>query len=265
MLKRAWSPSAVLKPAKALPALATRPRVKAHSLAARVSTTIRPHGAFALFSNTTGNANTAAGVIALYSNTTGHRNTAMGQETLYLNTEGYRNTAIGMAALFFNTTGNYNTGFGWTSLEYNETGSTNTALGFGAGYFLEGDNNICIGTGGDPADSNTIHIGTVVEYTDPDPPNEVHPVHTATYIAGISDQTAASGVAVYINSDGKLGTLTSSERFKADIKAMDDASEAILALKPVTFRYKHEIDPTGMPQFGLVAEDVEKVNPDLVV
>ncbi|PYL75429.1 MAG: hypothetical protein DMF26_08285 [Verrucomicrobia bacterium] len=97
------------------------------------------------------------------------------------------------------------------------------------------------------ADSNTIRIGTVVEYTDPDPPNEVHPVHTATYIAGISGQTASGGVAVYINSDGKLGTLTSSARFKTEIKPMDESSEAILALKPVTFHYKHEIDPKGIP------------------
>lgn len=93
----------------------------------------------------------------------------------------------------------------------------------------------------------------------------VHPVHTATFIAGISGQTAPSGVAVYINTDGQLGTLTSSARFKTEIIPMNRESEAILALKPVTFRYKKEIDPAGTSQFGLVAEDVEKVNPDLVV
>ncbi len=91
-----------------------------------------------------------------------------------------------------------------------------------------------------------------------------HGAHTATYIAGINGATASGGVAVYINSDGKLGTLTSSARFKTEIKPMDKSSEAILALKPVTFRYKHEIDPKGIPQFGLVAEEVEKVNPNLV-
>jgi len=219
----------------------------------------------ALLSTTTGlGVNTATGDIALYSNTTGHRNTATGMQSMFSNTTGARNTATGMSALFFNTTGNFNTADGWTALDNNQTGSLNTALGFGAGYFLEGDNNIDIGTGGDPADSNTIRIGTVVEYTDPDPPNEVHPVHTATYIAGISGQTASGGVAVFIDSDGKLGTLTSSARFKTEIKPMDESSEAILALKPVTFRYKHEIDPKGISQFGLVAEEVEKVNRDLV-
>ena len=222
------------------------------------------NGHQALYSNTTGDVNTAIGGIALLNNTTGHRNTATGFQTLINNTEGYRNTADGYSAMFFNTTGNFNTTCGWASLEYNQTGSMNTALGFGAGYFLEGDNNIAIGTGGDPADSNTIRIGNVVEYVDPDSPFEVHPIHTTTYIAGISGQTAADGVAVFINSDGKLGTLTSSARFKDDIKPMDRASEAVLALKPVTFCYKHEIDPKGIPQFGLVAEDVEKVNPDLV-
>jgi hypothetical protein len=129
---------------------------------------------------------------------------------------------------------------------------------------LTGDNNIDIGNVGDPADSNTIRIGTVVQFTDPFFPNLVHPVHTATYIAGISGQTASGGAAVFVNTDGKLGTLTSSARFKTEIKPMDKASEAILALKPVSFRYKKEVDPDGIPQFGLVAEDVEKVNPDLV-
>jgi hypothetical protein len=92
-----------------------------------------------------------------------------------------------------------------------------------------------------------------------------HGAHTATYVAGINGATASGGAAVFINSDGKLGTLTSSARFKTDIKPMDESSEAILALKPVTFHYKDEIDPKGIPQFGLVAEEVEKVNPDLVL
>jgi len=93
----------------------------------------------------------------------------------------------------------------------------------------------------------------------------VHPVHTATYIAGISGQTASGGAAVFVNTDGKLGTLTSSARFKTDIQPMDKASEAIHSLKPVTFRYTKEVDAQGIPQFGLVAEDVEKINPNLVV
>jgi hypothetical protein len=88
---------------------------------------------------------------------------------------------------------------------------------------------------------------------------------TATFVAGIRGVTVASGIGVIIGSNGQLGTVTSSARFKEAIKPMDKASEAILALKPVTFRYKHDLDPDGVPQFGLVAEQVEKVNPDLVV
>ena len=87
---------------------------------------------------------------------------------------------------------------------------------------------------------------------------------TSTYIAGISGVAVAGGVGVIVDSNGHLGTVVSSARFKDEIQPMDKASEAILALKPVTFRYKHELDPDGIPQFGLVAEQVEKVNPDLV-
>ena len=128
-------------------------------------------------------------------------------------------------------------------------GDGNIALGVLAGWQQNtGSNNIYIGSLGTDEDS-TIRIGSG---------------QTATYIAGISSQVASGGVTVFINSDGRLGTLTSSARFKTEIKPMDNSSEVILALKPVTFRYKHEIDPKGIPQFGLVAEDVEKVNPDLV-
>jgi hypothetical protein len=114
-----------------------------------------------------------------------------------------------------------------------------------------GNNNIDIGNEGVADESNTIRIGDEA-------------VQTATYIAGISGQTAADGVAVYVNADGKFGTLTSSSRFKDKITPMGDASEAIHLLKPVTFRYKKEIDARSIPQFGLVAEEVEKVNPDLI-
>ena len=114
-----------------------------------------------------------------------------------------------------------------------------------------GHNNIDIGNLGVDTDSQTIRIGD-------------SNFQTATYIAGISGQAASGGVAVYVNSDGKLGTSNSSIRFKDAIKPMDKASEAILALKPVTFHYKKELDPKSIPQFGLVAEEVEKVNPDLV-
>ena len=101
-------------------------------------------------------------------------------------------------------------------------------------------------------ESNTIRIGTNAS-------------HTRTFIAGIKDVVINLGDPVYINSAGQLGSVLSSQRYKADIKPMDNASEAIFALKPVTFHYKQEFDPKGVPQFGLVAEEVAKVNPDLVV
>jgi len=90
-------------------------------------------------------------------------------------------------------------------------------------------------------------------------------VSNSCYIGNIWAQTSPEGAAVFVSSSGKLGTTTSSRRFKEEIKPMERASEALFALKPVTFRYKKEIDPQGIPQFGLVAEDVEAVNPDLVV
>jgi len=114
-----------------------------------------------------------------------------------------------------------------------------------------GDFNIAIGNLGVAGESRRIRIGT-------------RGTQTRTFIAGISGVTVPNGVGVIVNPNGQLGTVVSSERFKDAIKPMDIASEAILALKPVTFYYKHEIDPNGIPQFGLVAEDVEKVNPDLV-
>jgi len=126
-----------------------------------------------------------------------------------------------------------------------------------------GDDNNLIGNVGVDGESNTIRIGTPVSGTNCI--GGVEPAHTATYIAGIFGATASGGSTVYVTSDGHLGTMTSSARFKEDIRPMDKISEAILALKPVTFRYKHELDPRGTSQFGLVAEDVEKVNPDLVV
>jgi hypothetical protein len=140
----------------------------------------------------------------------------------------------------------------------------NIALGVGAGENLTTENNnIDIANLGVTGDTNTIRIGEPTAVTDP-VFGETLPAHTATFIAGIYGKTASGGTAVYINSSGQLGTLTSSARFKQDIHSMDKASEAILALHPVTFRYRQELDPNGIPQFGLVAEQVEKVNPDLV-
>jgi hypothetical protein len=152
-----------------------------------------------------------------------------------------------------NTTGSNNTAEGFQALFHNTTGSNNIAVGANGGFNLTtGSNNIDIGASGVAGESNTIRIGKVG-------------VQKTAYIQGISGATVASGVTVIVGGDGHLGTVTSSARFKDEIKPMDKASEAILALKPVTFRYKHELDPEGIPQFGLVAEQVEKVNPDLVV
>jgi hypothetical protein len=206
----------------------------------------------ALFNNTSGSDNTATGTVALYSNTTGSSNTVNGDSALFYNTTGAQNTAIGFQALLFNRTGNDNTANGVLALAYNATGSNNIALGNSAGINLTtGSDNIYIGNLGNHGESGKIRIGTVG-------------TQTATFLAGISGVTVADGVGVIVGANGKLGTVVSSVRFKHEIKPMDKASEAILALKPVTFRYKKELDPDGIPQFGLVAEDVEKVNPDLV-
>jgi hypothetical protein len=209
-------------------------------------------GSGALFRNTTGDDNTATGEAALTLNTSGSNNTASGYQTLNQNTTGNANTADGRFALFFNTIGSGNTAVGFGALLNNRRGNSNIALGYQAGQSLStGDNNIDIGNIGVGAEANTIRIGTAGTQTN-------------AYIAGISGATVPTGVAVIVDSSGHLGTTTSSARFKEAIKPMDKASEAILALKPVTFRYKHELDPEGIPQFGLVAEDVQKVNPDLV-
>jgi hypothetical protein len=219
-------------------------------------------GESALYSNTTGCCNAAFGEDALVSNTEGNWNAGTGTNALFNNTTGSLNTGNGSGALFSNTTGNFNTASGFAALEVS-TGNLNIALGFVAGGNLaSGDNNIDIGNLGVAAESNTIRIGTVVPFTDNF--GVTHPKHTATYVAGIMGKTVARGVPVFINANGQLGTATSSARFKDDIKPMDKASEAILALRPVTFRYKPEIDPEGLPQFGLVAEDVDKVNAHLV-
>src|SRR5947207_1334637 len=197
--------------------------------------------------------NTAEGAQALFSLTTGGANTAIGFQALFRNTTGVDNAATGWRALFHNTIGDANTANGFEALFYNTTGGDNIAVGFLAGTNLTtGSNNIDIGNFGVDAESNAIRIGRPLVQT------------ALTYIAGISGTTVPNGVAVVVGTDGHLGTISSSCRFKDEIKPMDNASEAILALKPVTFRYKQEFDPKRIPQFGLVAEEVEKVNPDLV-
>jgi hypothetical protein len=207
----------------------------------------------ALNSNLSGTGNTANGLAALLVNTTGSLNTAMGVDALEHNNGNY-NTAAGYQALEWNGTGSNNTGSGSQSLYFNTTGSNNIAVGFQAGYYLSGNNNIAIGNPGVAGESDTIRIGTT----------GTTGTHTATFVAGIFNATTSGGIPVYVDASGKLGTLPSSQRFKDQIKPMDKESEALLSLTPVTFRYKPEIDPRTVPQFGLIAEEVEKVNPDLV-
>jgi hypothetical protein len=201
------------------------------------------NGAQALTSNTTGAENTANGYNALYSNTIGRDNTANGDRALASNTTGNSNTAIGERALVQNTIGRLNTANGVEALFANTTGNGNTTLGYAAGSAITNASNvICIGW------------NVVGENVD-----------NSCFIGNIFGATSSGGTAVHIDSAGRLGTITSSRRFKEEIKPMERASEALFALKPVTFRYKKGIDPQAIPQFGLVAEDVEAVNPDLVV
>src|SRR5262245_39209328 len=260
-------------------------------------------GAFALFNNTDGAINSAFGAYALFSNTEGTQNTAIGVQALYTNTTGQDNTAAGYQALFFNdgdpnnlegsdnaafgayalgnsTTGDSNSAFGWSALGNNTigfdntamgalalssntdhhantavgtralqhaTGGFNTALGDQAGFNVTTANNvICIGSGGDNTD-NSCFIGNIYSNIQP--------------VIGIDPDY------VTIASNGKLGRSNlngSSRRFKHDIKPMDRASEAIFALKPVSFRYNKEYDATQRPSFGLIAEEVAEIAPDLV-
>lgn len=221
----------------------------------------------ALFSNTTGYDNTAIGYNALRDNTTGGSNVAIGAGTLPLDTTGGLNTAVGMRALNQNTTGQENTAIGFEALMNNTsgnlnvgigpavggnltTGSENILIGWGAGSTIsDGSNNIVIGSPGRPGESSTIRIGSQIR---------------KTYIAGIS-ASAVNGMAVVVSNNGQLGVAPSSARYKTGLKSMGRGSEAVLSLRPVTFHYKEDLDPGGIPQFGLVAEEVAKVDPDLVM
>ncbi|HEY2569179.1 MAG TPA: tail fiber domain-containing protein [Candidatus Udaeobacter sp.] len=216
------------------------------------------NGGFALFSNTEGGANTAIGNQALLNNTSGNDNTASGRQALLFNTTGGSNTAIGESCLFNNVDGGANTAIGLNALQNNTHGSNNTAIGLNAlGGSSSGSHNVGLGDGAGvnvTSASNVICIGA-----------DGNNIDNACYIGQIFGATSSGGTAVFVNSNGRLGTATSSRRFKDDIKPMDKASEALFALKPVTFHYKREIDPAGTSQFGLIAEQVERVNPDLVV
>ena len=199
------------------------------------------NGAYALDSNTTGNVNTAVGDQALFSNTTGNSNTASGFGALESNTTAGDNTAIGANALFSNTTGEFNTAIGSQALRDNVAGDSNTAIGDSAGFNITGSGNVCIGAGvnGVAGESNITRIRNVYE-------------------------SAATERAVYVTSDNRIGTLSSSRRYKEQIKPMENSSEPIHSLRPVTFRYKKEIDPKRSLSFGLIAEEVARVSPDLV-
>ena len=201
------------------------------------------NGAYALVNNTTANDNAANGMFALFSNNTGDDNTATGSQALSSNTTGGDNTATGWQALYSNTTGGDNTALGYSALNGNTTGDFNTALGFATGNGVTTANAVtCIGAGVGGANvSNTTWIANVY---------------------GVATQSGTSAPVV-VSDNGQLGTAASSERFKKDIATMETASEAILSLRPVTFHYKTDIK--GTPQFGLIAEEVAKVNPGLVL
>jgi hypothetical protein len=241
-------------------------------------------GYLALYSNTTGNYNTAAGYVTLYNNTTGNYNTAMGYEALTSNvigayttamgayalqanktggydtafgayalvdnTTGSGNTAFGYAGLRFITTGSNNIGFGYQALYSNATGSNNIAMGYQGGYYvLNGSNNIEIGSPGAYADSGLIRIGS-------------QGTQTKAYMAGISG-AQVTGSAIYVTSSGQLGVMGSSERYKTDVATMPEVSAKLSRLRPVIFHYKH--DSARVLQYGLIAEEVEKVYPELVI
>jgi hypothetical protein len=233
------------------------------------------NGALALFTNTTGSRNSANGAFALFSNTEGYYNTAIGYQALFSNTMGYENTANGAFALDSNTTGNENTASGWGALAGNTEGGGNTATGNRALQFsgasvnstavgnnalqlASGNLNTALGAGaGQNQTSGTgnVYIGALMSGTADE--------NDTTYIRNVYDsQTSAR--AVYINADNKIGTLSSSRRYKEDIGPMDRASESIFALKPVTFRYKKEIDRSQALSFGLIAEEVAEISPDLI-
>src|SRR5262249_53792433 len=191
----------------------------------------------------------------LLSNIDGNSNTAVGDTALSSNIGGLFNVALGADALKGNADGGANVAIGTSALTSNVHGSFNTVIGDSAGAFVEGKDNIYIGVtaaNGVTSESATIRIGN---------PQFV----SNCFIAGIFGPVSGPGIPVVIDTNGKLGISTSSARFKDNIKPMAATSESIFSLKPVTFRYKKELDHDGIAQFGLVAEDVEKVNPDLVV
>jgi hypothetical protein len=220
-----------------------------------VNTTGYDNSAFggdALRSNTTGLHNSAFGKDALRANTTAGTTSAFGHAALYSNTMGVSNSAFGREALRANTGGNNNSAFGWEALTLNTTGHYNVAIGRAAGASQNtGSNNIYIANRGSGGESGKIKIGSSA--------------HTETFIEGIRGNTASGGVAVLINSSNELHTLVFSARFKQDVREMGEASEVLMALRPVTFRYREEVVGEDAPRdYGLIAEEVAEVAPELV-
>jgi Chaperone of endosialidase len=207
-------------------------------------------GTFSQNATTTGSVNTSVGSGSLSANTTGNGNVAIGNSAMSRNTTSGDNVAVGLNALFFTTAGS-NTAVGSNALAIDTTGTGNIALGYFAGQQItSGSNNIDIGNSAPGNESDTIRIGNT---------------QTAAYLAGVSGVTVASGVQVYIDSNGQLGTLTSSARFKEDVADMAGASRLLMQLRPVTFRYKPPYDDgSHRLQYGLIAEEVAKVDPELV-
>ncbi|HEV2473901.1 MAG TPA: tail fiber domain-containing protein [Chthonomonadales bacterium] len=210
-------------------------------------------GAFSLHGNTSGFFNTATGVNALYANTTGYYNTSSGAFSLESNTTGYYNTANGVNALNYNTTGFDNTAVGDGALYNNSTGSSNVAIGESAGANLTtGSHNIDIGNYGVAGEAGVIRVG-------------IQGTSRAAFIAGINGATGGAGLAVFVNTNGQLYTKRSSRRLKTDIHTMSGITDRLMKLRPVTFRYKQAApDGTHPVTYGLIAEEVAKVFPDLV-
>jgi endosialidase-like protein len=233
------------------------------------------NGALALLNNTTGDSNTATGASALFSNTTATGNTANGFQALSANTTASDNTAVGSTALLHSTIGSNNTGIGSAALRSNTTGGDNTATGGGAllsntngvGNTAYGARSLWINTTGDSntalgveaglnlTGSGNVCIGERVQGTTD--------ASDTTWIRNVY-ASVATARAVFVNSDNKIGTMSSSRRFKEEIRPMDQASDVIFALKPVSFRYKEEIDRSHALSFGLIAEEVAEISPELI-
>ena len=222
-------------------------------------------GTAALLFNTTGSQNTALGLLALENNTEGIQNMASGDQALISNTTGFDNTASGFIALQNNVDGSSNTAVGAAALRDNVSGSNNQAFGRGALRFSTGNDNIGIGR---EAGANMTTADNVISIGSPGD-GTAFATSDRCFIGNIRGVTVGNGdgINVIVDSDGQLGTSNSSRRCKKDIKPMDQTSEAILALKPVTFHYKNQDTKKAenTPQFGLIAEDVAEVNPNLVV